>query len=115
MGCTIMPIMADRRIYLREWRLKKHLTQAQVVASLQSFDDPQLPTTEASLSRIETGKQPYSQRILEALADIYGREPWELIGRHPDKEGDVVDMLGRLNENQMRQAQAVIEALSQVS
>lgn len=107
-----MPAMAGRRIYLREWRRNKHLTQAQVVASLLSLEDPQLPTTEASLSRIETGKQPYSQRILEALADIYGREPWELIGRHPDKEGVVESLLDRLDDKQRRQAHAVIEALA---
>lgn len=104
--------MADRRIYLREWRKNKGMTQAQVVASLQSFDDQQLPQTEASLSRIENGKQPYSQRVLEALADIYGREPWELIGRHPEKEGEIIDMVARMDDNQRRQARAVIEALA---
>jgi len=112
-GCSILHPVVTKRIYLREWRQHKGMTQAQVVASLQSFDDPNLPVTEASLSRIETGKQPYSQRVLEALAEIYGREPWELIGRHPDKDGEVIDLLDRLNDQQRRQAKAVIEALAQ--
>lgn len=60
--------MEKRRIYLREWRKKSGLTQKQVADWLSSLDDPLLPQTEASLSRIETQQQPYSQRILEAPA-----------------------------------------------
>lgn len=112
-GCSIMPVMKEKRIYLREWR--KHLgkTQSQVVASLQSFDDPNLPTTEASLSRIETGKQPWSQRVLEALADIYGIELWELLGRKPGAEGEILDMVSRMDDRQRKQALAVMKALTQ--
>ena len=81
--CRILPGMSDSRIYLREWRKKKGLTQDQVVARLELHEDPLLPRTNASLSRLENGKQPYSQRVLEALADVYGCEAWELIGRDP--------------------------------
>ena len=114
-ACRIVPFVADRRIYLREWREKKGLTQGQVIDRLVALEDPLLPQTGASLSRLENGKQPYSERILEALADIYDCEPWELIGRHPGKEGEVVFMFDRvfrdLTEAQKRQALAIIEAL----
>ena len=107
--------MADKRIYLREWRDHRGLTQGQVVDRLASLDDPLLPQTGASLSRLENGKQPYSERILQALADIYSCEPWELIGRNPTKEGEVVSMFDtvfrQLNDAQKRQALAIIEAL----
>jgi len=97
--------------YLKEWRKHRHLTQDQVIDRLVSFDDPLLPQTAASLSRIENGKQIYTQRTLEALADIYSCEPHELIGRNPTKEGQVIDMLARLSESQMRQITVILEAL----
>lgn len=104
--------MTESRIYLREWRTHRHLTQKQVVDRLSALSDDKLPTTEASLSRLENGKQPYSQRVLEALGDIYACEPHELIGRNPSKEGDVIDMFSKMNERQKAQAAAVIQALA---
>lgn len=98
--------------YLKHWRKHRHYTQDQVVDRLAAFDDPNLPQTTASLSRIENGKQPYSQRIIEALAEIYQCEPHELIGRNPEVAGDVIDMLFKLSESQRRQIHVIIEAIS---
>lgn len=113
-GRIILRGMAGRT-YLREWRKKIGLTQDEVVARLDAMDDPLLPKTGASLSRLENGKQPYSERVIEALAFIYGREPWELIGRNPEKEGQVVDMFqvkfDALNDAQKAQALAILDAL----
>jgi transcriptional regulator with XRE-family HTH domain len=100
-----------RRTYLKEWRKHRALTQAQVVARLEIMDDDQLPATEASLSRYENGKQPYNQRILEALADIYDTEPGHLITRDPTKEGEVVDFVSRLSEQEQRQVLAIARAI----
>jgi transcriptional regulator with XRE-family HTH domain len=97
--------------YLREWRKHRHLTQDQVVDRLAALDDPNLPSTAASLSRLENGKQPYSERILGALAEIYDTRPGHLIERNPMKEGEVVDFLAHLNESQQRQVLALIEAM----
>jgi transcriptional regulator with XRE-family HTH domain len=99
--------------YLREWRKKRGLTQEQVVGRLAGLDDPLLPTTAASLSRLENGKQPYSERILEALADIYDTRAGHLLDRNPLKEGEVVDFMAHLNESQQRQVLALIEAMRQ--
>jgi len=98
--------------YLREWRRKRDLTQEQVVNRLVAMDDPHLPATAASLSRLENGKQPYSERVLEALADIYDTEPEHLIGRNPFKEGDVIDFVARLNERQRQQVMAFMAAIT---
>ena len=102
-----------RRTYLKEWRKHKHLTQKQVVDRLALHEDPNLPSTEASLSRLENGKQVYGQRVLEALADIYGCEPDELLGRDPTKEGKVIDMVRRLDEKRQAQIAAFIRALEE--
>jgi transcriptional regulator with XRE-family HTH domain len=98
--------------YLKEWRKHRHYTQDQVIDRLAAFDDPLLPGTAASLSRIENGKQPYSQRIIEALADVYQCSPGELIGRNPAVEGDVIDMLARLSEQQRAQIRDIIAVLT---
>ena len=107
-----MPGMTDRRIYLREWRKHRGYTQDEVAARLAEFDDPLIPKTGATLSRIETRKLPYSERILEALADIYQCEPHELLGRDPSAEGDVIDLVRILDERQRKQAMAIISALA---
>lgn len=104
--------MANRH-YLKEWRQKLGLSQEQVVGRLLELDDPKLPATAASLSRLENGRQPYSERVIEALAHVYGREPWEMIGNNPLKEGLVIDLTHRLNEAQQRQVLALIEAMQQ--
>lgn len=104
-----------KRPYLREWRKHRGLTQEQVIDRLALMDDPLLPATGASLSRLENGKQPYSQRILEALAEIYETEPGHLLDRDPTKEGEVIDFFGQLNPEQKRQALAVIDALRRES
>lgn len=103
--------MSDKRIYLKEWRKKAGLTQAEVVARLEIHDDDKLPRTGASLSRLENGTQPYSERVLLALADIYGCEPWELIGRNPGKEGQVIDLLRHLSDREQEKVRAYIEGM----
>lgn len=110
-----MPAVEKQRRYLREWRKFRGKTQDQVVAALEGMDDPQLPATGASLSRLENGKQSYSERSLAALADIYDCEPWELLGRNPLKEGEVVDFgarFSKLNAQQRAQALAILDALT---
>jgi transcriptional regulator with XRE-family HTH domain len=106
-----MPVMADQRIYLRQWRKHRGLTQEQVVNRLAIHEDDKMPATAASLSRLENGKQPFTPRILEALADIYSCETWELIGRDPTKEGVVIDMVRRLDEQKQAQVAAFIRGL----
>ena len=98
--------------YLKQWRKYRQLTQDQVVDRLALFDDEHLPQTAASLSRIENGKQPYGQRILEALADVYQCEPDHLIGRDPTKAGEVIDLWGRLSESQRGIARAMIDEMA---
>lgn len=114
-GCRITSAMVQRLTYLKQWRRHLHLTQAQVADRLSHFDDSKLPTAAASLSRIETGRQPYSQRILEALAEIYGVAPADLLGRDPTKDGKIYDLVARMNPVQRAQAELVLEALTKVA
>lgn len=101
--------------YFKEWRKYRELTQEQVVGRLVDIDDPQIPQTGASLSRLENGKQTYTQRIVEALASVYDCEPDHLIGRNPFKEGEVIDFFRGMQLPDQRKALAVLKALRQVN
>lgn len=103
--------MAQHRTYLREWRKFRGYTQEQVVDRIAVLEDPKLPGTAASLSRLERGKQPYSQRVIEALAEIYSCEPADLIGRNPEKEGQIVDFVAALGERERHRALALLRAM----
>lgn len=110
--CRKIPRMGKRRIYLKEWRTHRKLTQSQVVDRLAVHEDDLLPKTTASLSRLENRKQQYSERVLEALADIYECEPDDLIGKDPSKDGVLIDFIRLLDAKKRQQAIAIIEALS---
>jgi transcriptional regulator with XRE-family HTH domain len=88
--------------YIREWRKHRGYTQKEVIDRLRELaggeqSDPELriPTTEASLSRIENGTQNFSMATLEALAHVLGADEagW-LLDRNPLMDGEVVDLWG---------------------
>ena len=69
-----------RTTFIRQWREARGLTLEQLAE--------RIGTTHASLSRIERGKQPYTQPMLEAIADALGTDAASLIMRDPlDAEG----------------------------
>lgn len=74
------PAPRYRRTFIRQWRLFRGLTLEQIA--------DRIGTTHATLSRVERGLQPYSQALLEAVADALGCEPADLLVRDPsDPEG----------------------------
>ena len=72
-----------RPTYLKEWREHRRLTQSQALKSLKYKG---VACSKPSLSRLENGRQPYSEPILCALADLYQCEPADLISRRPDEK-----------------------------
>jgi transcriptional regulator with XRE-family HTH domain len=70
-----------RRTYIRDWRLAKSMT---LEALADRVGERIGGMTHASLSRIERGLQPYSQPILEAIADeLTGGDVASLLMRDP--------------------------------
>jgi transcriptional regulator with XRE-family HTH domain len=65
----------EARHFLRAWRKHRGYTLEQVAERLH--------TTHATLSRIERGKHPYNQDLLELLAQIYQTDPASLLMRDP--------------------------------
>lgn len=64
-----------RRTFFKEWRVHRGLSQEQLADRLE--------TSVASISRIESGSQPYTQDVLEALADALMTDPASLLMRNP--------------------------------
>lgn len=101
--------MERKRTYIRQWRNKRGYTLAQMVGRLAELE---VPTTEATLSRIETTKQPYSQDIMEAIADALDVDVWQLTGDNPEiPSAPVADFIRRLSEKEAAQAEAVLRAM----
>ncbi|OAF05436.1 hypothetical protein AYJ54_00590 [Bradyrhizobium centrolobii] len=69
------PKVQRRRTFFRQWREFRGLTQEQLAERLE--------TSVASISRIESGTQPYTQDTLEALADALSTDPASLLMRDP--------------------------------
>jgi transcriptional regulator with XRE-family HTH domain len=82
------------RHYIREWRKFRGLTQEQLAG--------RLGVVTSSVSQLETGKQGYSQPMLEAIAEALRCEPADLLNMNPLKEGEVIDLMRLLNKAENR-------------
>lgn len=73
--------MDGTRHFLREWREHRGKTLVQVAEYLHM--------THGTLSKIERGKVPYNQKLLENLADLYMCDVPDLIVRDPSDPIDI--------------------------
>jgi transcriptional regulator with XRE-family HTH domain len=64
-----------RPVFLRQWRDHKNMTLEQVAA--------ELGITAGALSQHERGATNYTRPLLEALAELYGCSPADLLMRDP--------------------------------
>lgn len=92
------------RHYIRDWRKYRGLTQEQLAG--------RLGVVTSSVSQLETGKQGYSQPMLEAIADALGCAPADLLNVNPFKEGEVVDLMRLIDDKNRDQAIRVLRALT---
>ncbi|TPM25689.1 helix-turn-helix transcriptional regulator [Mesorhizobium sp. B2-3-4] len=92
-----------RRHFIKEWRAHRGLTLDRLADRVE--------ISKATLSRIESGKQPYTQDTLEALADALQCEPADLIMRDPTKAGAIWSLWEQANPVQRQQIESVVRAL----
>jgi transcriptional regulator with XRE-family HTH domain len=110
----IMPEQTYKRTYIKEWREKRGLSLRRLAERLEHTPGGDLLISHASIGRIEKGQQPYSQPILEGIADALGVTTWMLLEVNPEKDGDVIDVTLRLNKASpelRKQAMDVVDAL----
>ncbi len=109
--------MAEKRYtrtYIREWRKKKGLSLRRLADRLE-LDGPHDTLSHASLGRIENGEQPYSQPILEAIAQALDCTVLDLLSRDPSKEGEVIfelqDQLAKAEKSKRDEIIGVVKVL----
>jgi transcriptional regulator with XRE-family HTH domain len=74
------PKRQRRLTFIKQWREHRNLTQDDLAERLE--------TSKASISRIESGQQAYTQDFLEACADALNTDPASLLMRLPPKDGE---------------------------
>lgn len=92
-----------RKTFIRAWREFRNLTQDQLAERLE--------TSKASVSRIESGDQPYTQDFLEACASALQTDPASLLTRNPKDPEAPWSIWDTLKPIERRQATEVIRAL----
>lgn len=80
---VVMAQNARRKIFLREWRKHRRLTQEQLGERMGRETGDAV--SNAHISHIETGRQQYTQDMLERLADALNCEPYDLLIGPPDR------------------------------
>lgn len=90
---------------IRAWREHRGLTLERLAERVDS--------TAATISRIERGQRPYSQPLLEALAEALGCEPSDLVMRQPRSKDDIEiwSVIEGLGHDERRRALQVLKAL----
>lgn len=97
--------------YIQEWRKRRQLSLRRLAARMEREPGEEI-ISYASLARIEKGTQPYSQEILEALAEALNTSKSALLEMHPDKEGEVVDLVRHLDERKRAEALRFLKFLA---
>lgn len=92
-----------RRIYLKEWREYRDFSQERLAERVDS--------TGATISRLENRKQPYTQALLEALADALSCQPADIIMRPPGSGDELTAVFSQMSPEAQVQALAVLKAL----
>ena len=106
--------------FLREWRKLCGLTLEQAAERVERVSEARsdaalggrpISMTHATLSRIERGRLPYNQTLLEILAQIYRTDRASLIMRDPSDPEGLWSIWEQLQPTERIQAVAVLKAL----
>lgn len=111
MARKALPKPAPARHFIKQWRHHRQLTQAQLVARLEEIGGPGVPTTTASLSRIESGKQPYDERLLWALAEILQTDVASLLMRDPTDADAMWSIWDQASPGERQQIRSLAETV----
>ncbi|MEZ2132721.1 MULTISPECIES: helix-turn-helix domain-containing protein [unclassified Sinorhizobium] len=97
--------------YIKQWRAYRGLSLRKLADRMEI--EPGVPlTSHANIGRIENFEQPYTQEILEGLAEALECSPSDLLTVDPTKEGEVVDLVRLIDEKNRDQAIRILKALT---
>jgi transcriptional regulator with XRE-family HTH domain len=94
------------RHFIKAWRKHRELTQEQLASRID--------VAVSTISQLETGKQGYSQPMLEALAGALGCQPADLLMRDPSRDKavwSIEEQLKKAPPDRQVQIIAVVETM----
>lgn len=97
--------------FLKQWREYRGLSLERLANRMEVEPGGEQLMSAMSLSRIERGKQPYSEELLNALGEALHCEPWELLSVNPLMDGQVVDLLRFIHDLDKRKAEKALTIL----
>lgn len=99
--------------FIKAWRDDRELSQDQLVERVRE----RVSTfSKSTLSRLENGKQAYTQPILEAIAWALSLDPEDLIMRRPgDEIWSIMDNLKRMDAADRQQVARIVQTFRRVS
>lgn len=92
------------RHFIAEWRLHRGLTQEELGAKVGK--------SPSNISQIETGKQGYTQALLEDIARALDADPASLLTRRPTDPDGIWNIWDRIPAAERARAIEVLKALS---
>lgn len=95
----------DAGNFIGAWREDRGLTQDELA--------DRAATSIATISRLESGKVGYTKSMLENIALALTVEPWQLLGQRPDVAPELMQKLQYAAPDQLKQIEAVADALLQ--
>lgn len=98
---------APQRHFIQQWRKHRGLSQEQLA--------DRIGIDRTSISKIENGKQEYSQGFLEAVAYALMCEPADLIMRDPTKPSAIWSIWEAIPEMDRPKAIAILSTLADLS
>jgi transcriptional regulator with XRE-family HTH domain len=101
--------------FIRQWRKKRGVSLRKLAARLEVEPGGEPLVSYASLSRIESGDQPFSEPILNAIAAALDVPRVMLLEMDPEKEGHIIDLLNKMDGRTRAQAIRMLELMAQSS
>jgi transcriptional regulator with XRE-family HTH domain len=97
------PKRTRRRTFIKQWREYRELTQDQLAERLE--------TSKASISRIESGQQAYTQDFLEACAEALRTDPASLLMRDPTDEEAVWSLWDKAKVGERQMIESIVRSV----
>lgn len=94
----------QRRLFLKEWREHRNLTQEQLA--------DRIGISRVMISKIERGLNPYHQAFLETAAAALMCEPADLLVRDPSQPEPIWSIWDRIPPVEKPRAIAILRALT---
>jgi len=97
--------------FIKQWREFRGLSLERLANRMEVEPGGPPLISGMSLSRIERGKKPYSEELLNAIGEALACEPWELISVNPVADGQVIDLLRFIHDLDRRKAEKALTIL----